>query len=79
MRFPCGRNLDAATRIQAIQEELTKLPEISLGQIEALLAKIEAERDSVRLPAHKLAGSMRGRLTPLDDFLREKHAAGDRW
>ncbi len=67
------------SRIEAIQEKIAILPEKYFGEVESILNRVSKEQELRRQRVQELAGAMKGKLTPLDDFLREKHAAGERW
>lgn len=62
-----------------IEQQLRELPTGELPAVQEIVAKLQRERSAQRkVLAAELCGIAKSTRT-VDDFLREKHAAGDSW
>lgn len=65
--------------VEQIKAEIEKLTPGELEKVQAFLTGLRAEHERRRASVRELRGKYKGCFSSVDDFLREKHEAGDRW
>ena len=65
--------------VEQIQAEIEKLTPGELEKVQAFLTGLRAEHERRRASVRELRGKYKGFFRPVEEFLREKHEAGDRW
>lgn len=78
-RFRPARYFRAMSAVEEIKAEIEKLTPGQLEKVQAFLAELRTEQERRLARANALMGKYKGLCSSVDDFLRRKHEAGDRW
>lgn len=64
---------------ETIKEQLCHLEAAEIAEVERLIRDLRNVREKQKATARATMGMLRGSATSVDEFLRTKHAAGERW
>jgi hypothetical protein len=65
--------------IETIKEQLPHLQAAEIAEVEQLIRELRGSREKQKSAAKETMGSLAGSGRTVDDFLEEKHTAGERW
>ena len=81
-RFPFAPPHAIVFRMSAVEQLKAEIEKLTPGEIEKVqtfLASLRAEHERRRASVRELRGKYKDFFRPVDEFLKEKHEAGDRW